>query len=191
MKNLLISTFIFFNFFFNYAFASSIKYNIGLSYLYANINDANFDFVNKYESITNPKDQLKSISFGISKFYDNNFNWSLNTNRLHNRQVRRKVRRKSDGVLFENGTKTTIDSLILSYKIKRYNLGLILANIQMSKSLYYRDSLVSYNNKNTILGGLNIAYFVSKNFVPSVSYILPNKELDLEGAVSLNINYLF
>jgi hypothetical protein len=191
MKKLIALSFIFLFSTCNIVLAGEIKYNVGLSYLYANINDSKFDYVDKYETITNPKDQLKSISVGISKFYNNNFNWSLNTNRLYNQEIKRTVKRKSDGLLFQNETKTTIDSLIVAYRVKRFNPGLLLANVEMSKFLYYKGSLVGYENKHAILGGLNLAYFATKNLIPSVSYILPNKELDLEGAVSLNINYLF
>jgi len=181
-------TFLFFNC--NFLLANNFKLNIGLSYSYANINDPEYDFVNKYETIKNPRDQLKSISVGISKFY-NNFNWSINTNRFFNKQIKRNVKRKSDGLIFENKTKTTIDSLLLGYRIKRFNPSLIVTNVEASKFLYYNDVLVGYEKKRAIIPGINLAYFATKNLIPSFSYILSNKEMDLEGAFSLNINYIF
>lgn len=175
----------------NIVLANDVRWNVGISYFYANINDPEYDFVDKYETLKNPKDQFKSISVGLSKFYDNNFNWSISTNRLFNSEIKRSVKRKSDGLIFQNETKTTIDSLLLGYRIKRFNPSLIIANVEASKFLYYNNSLVKYENKRAIIPGINLGYFVTKNFVPSFSYILPNKELDLEGAFSLNINYIF
>jgi len=175
----------------NFALANSITWNLGLSYIYTNINDPQYNFVDKYENLKNPKDQLKSISVGLSKFYDNNFNWSISTNRLFSGEIERSVKRKSDGLIFENKSKVTIDPFLLGYKVKRFNISLIVANVKASKFLYYNGSLVGYENKSAILPGFNFGYFANKNFIPSFSYILPSKELDLEGALSLNINYIF
>lgn len=175
----------------NFALANSVTWNLGLAYIYTNTNDPQYNFVDKYENLKNPKDQLKSISVGLSKFYDNNFNWSISTNRLFSGEIERSVKRKSDGLIFENKSKVTIDPLLLGYKIKRFNISLIVANVKASKFLYYNGSLVGYENKSAILPGFNFGYFANKNFIPSFSYILPNKELDLEGALSLNINYIF
>jgi hypothetical protein len=175
----------------NFVLANDVRWNVGVSYFYANINDPEYDFVDKYETLKNPKDQFKSISIGLSKFYDNNFNWSISTNRLFNSEIKRSVKRKSDGLIFQNETKTTIDSLLLGYVIKRFNPSIIIANVEASKFLYYNNFLVGYQNKRTIVPGFNLGYFATKNFMPSFSYILPNKELDLEGAFSLNINYIF
>lgn len=105
----------------NIVLANDARWNAGISYFYANINDPEYDFVDKYETLKNPKDQFKSISVGLSKFYDNNFNWSISTNRLFNSEIKRSVKRKSDGLIFQNETKTTIDSLLLGYRIKRFN----------------------------------------------------------------------
>lgn len=175
----------------NFVLANDVRWNVGVSYFYANINDPEYDFVDKYETLKNPKDQFKSISIGLSKFYDNNFNWSISTNRLFNSEIKRSVKRKSDGLIFQNETKTTIDSLLLGYVIKRFNPSIIIANVEASKFLYYNNFLVGYQNKRTIVPGFNLGYFATKNFMPSFSYILPNKELDLKGAFSLNINYIF
>jgi hypothetical protein len=189
---LTITSFIFLLINCNFALANEIRWNIGVSYFYANINDSEYDFVNKYETIKSPRDQLKSISVGLFKSYrDNNFNWSINTNRLFNNEIKRSVKRKSDNLIFQNETKITTDSFLLGYKIKRFNPSLIVSNIESSKFLYYNNSLVGYENKRAIVPGINLGYFATKNFVPSFSYILPNKELDLEGAFSLNINYIF
>jgi hypothetical protein len=190
MKSIIIS-FIFLLSTCNFALSNDVRWNTGISYFYADINDPEYDFVDKYETLKNPKDQLKSISIGLSKFYDNNFNWSISTNRLFNSEIKRSVKRKSDGLIFQNETKTTIDSLLLGYVIKRFNPSLIIVNVEASKFLYYNNSLVGYENKRAIVPGFNLGYFATKNFVSSFSYILPNKELDLEGAFSLNTNYIF
>lgn len=191
MKSIIIISFIFLLSTCNFALSNDVRWNTGISYFYANINDPEYDFVDKYETLKNPKDQLKSISIGLSKFYDNNFNWSISTNRLFNSEIKRSVKRKSDGLIFQNETKTTIDSLLLGYVIKRFNPSLIIVNVEASKFLYYNNSLVGYENKRAIVPGFNLGYFATKNFVSSFSYILPNKELDLEGAFSLNTNYIF
>ena len=171
--------------------AETTKFSVGLSYMYANINDKDFDFVEKYELVKNPKDQLQSFNISSSVFYDNGINIAFSTNRLFNKSIKRSVKRKSDGLIFKNETKTTIDSINLAYKVKRFNPGIVLANVGMSKHLFYNDRVVGYEKKNAIVGGFNLGYFATKHLLPSVTYILPNKELDLEGAVSFNINYLF
>jgi len=191
MKKSIVISFIFLLCNCNFLLANNVKLNIGVSYSYANINDPKYDFINKYETIKNPTDQFKSISIGLSKFYSNNFNWSISTNRLFNSEIKRSVKRKSDNLIFQNKTKTTIDSLLLGYRIKRFNPSLIIANVEINKSLYYQNLLVGYENKHSILSGLNLSYFTTKNFVPSFSYILPNKELHLKSVFSLNFNYIF
>lgn len=171
------------------SFANNIKYNIGVSYLYANINDKNYDYVDKYESAESLKDQ--SFNIGASTFFKNNINVSLSTNRLLENPVRRAVIRKKDKLQFLNKTKTTIDSISIGYKIKRFNPSIVLANVKMQKSLYYKDNLVGKSSNATILGGVNLGYFITKNIIASTSYILPNQELDLESAFVINLNYLF
>ena len=171
------------------SFAKNIKFNIGLSYLYANINDKNYDYVDKYESAESLKDQ--SFNVGASTFFENNINISLSTNRFLENPVKRTVLRKRDKLQFLNKTKTTIDSISIGYKIKRFNPAVILANVKMQKSLYYKDNLVGKSSNTTIVGGINLGYFVTKNIMASASYILPNRELDLESAFAINLNYLF
>ena len=175
----------------NIALAEKQAFGVGLSYMYANINDKDFDFINKYESVKNPKDQFRSVNFSSSVFYDNGFNTTISTNRLLNNETKRTVKRKSDGLTFQNETKTTIDSITLGYKINRFNPVIVLANVGMSKHLFYKNNLVGYEKKHSIVGGFNLGYFTLTRFIPSVTYILPNKELDLEGAFSINVNYLF
>ena len=175
----------------NFAFANDIKLNVGVSYFYADVNDPEYYFVDKYETLKNPKYQFKSVFLGLSKFYDNNFNLSVNTNRLFNTKLKRDVKRKSDNLVFKNKTETIIDSILFGYKIKRYNLSLIISNVKVGKFLYYKNSLVGYEKKTAITSGINLGYFATKNFIPSFTYILPNKHLNLRSAFSLNINYIF
>lgn len=167
------------------------RLNVGVSLGYININDKTYNYANKYELIKNPRDQLKSFSLGYSAFFKNNVNISLSTNRLTTAKYDRTVTRKSDGVSFLNKSTTKIDSLILSYRIKRFNTGLILANVKMNKYLFYNNARVGSTKKTAILGGINLGYFVNKNIVTSLSFIIPNQELELESATLFNINYLF
>lgn len=170
--------------------AATYKTNIGLSYMYANINDKDFDYVNKYEMVKSPKDQLGSLTLGFSAFYDN-VNITISSNRLLNNDIKRTVKRKSDGLIFHTKTKTIIDSLNVGYNIQRFNPGLVLANVAMSKHLFYQGDQAGYLNKHAIVGGFSLGYFITRHLTPSIIYILPNSELGLESAFSININYLF
>ena len=171
--------------------ANDIKLNIGSSYTYINVNDPDYYFVDEYESLTNLNDQLGNISFGISKFYNSNFNWSINTNRLFNNGVKREVKRKKDNVLFYNKTSTEIDSLTLGYRVNRFNPSLIIAKVKVNKFLYHEDLLLGGEKETSTLLGFNLGYFINKKIITSLSYISPNKKLDLESAFSLNVNYIF
>lgn len=170
---------------------SFAKASVGLSYMYININDPDFEYIDKYEVIKSPKDQLNNINLSYSVFYDNSFNVSFSTNRLFNNKLSRSVRRKTDNTVFQSNTETVIDSLAIGYKINRFNPALVLSNVGVKKSLYYNGNQVGFEKNSTIVGGLNLGYFATKNFLPSVTYIMPNKELDLKGAYSININYFF
>lgn len=172
------------------SFAKSSSLVLGLSYLCTNTNDKDFDYINKYEEVKNPKEQLKNLSLGYSTFYKN-FNSTLSTNRIFSRKSKRSVIRKADNILFKSQTKLTVDSLTLGYRVDRFNPAIVLANVTSSNHLLYNGSVVAYEKKSTIVGGVQLGYFVTRNLIPSLVYILPNKELDLEGALTVNFNYLF
>jgi len=173
------------------ALAEKQTFGVGVSYMYADIKDRHFDFVDKYKLIKDFKEQFRTINFTYSIYYDKGFNVALSTNRPFNDKIKRVVKRKSDGLVFQNETKTVIDSLNVAYRIYRFNYGVVLANVNMDKHLYHKGEMVGYDNEYAIVGGFSLGYFISRKVLSSITYILPSESLDLEGALSFNVNFLF
>lgn len=166
-----------------HVWGNNINWNVGYSYIYLKVDDSKYDY--------NKKSELSSFSAGFSKFYKNNLNWTITTNRFFNSKIKKKVTRKSDGVRFKNETKIDADSLLLGYTIKRSNISIIFSSVKVEKFLYYKGSLVGHEKKEGILKGFNLGYFIHNNLVSSFSYVSKNREVELKEFFSFNINYIF
>jgi len=181
----LIFTLIFFLLYNKILYAKNFNVNLGLSTFYANIKDPRYTFVNKYESVGNV-----NFSAGITKTFDK-INITLQTNRLGNHYVKRAVINNKTGKTLQNHSKLTADTLLVGYRYKRIVTAMFLSNIKLEKSLYYNNILQNKSKQNTILTGLNLAYFITKNISSSVFYIMPNKKIYLKDSFGLGINYIF
>jgi len=166
-------------------FAKNVNFTIGLSSIYTNINDPNFSFVNKYES-------LEKINFttGITKNFDKIY-IGLNTNRLGNSFYKRTVIYNKTGQIFQNKSRITADTLLVGYRYKRIIPAVVFSNVKLEKLLYYNNVLQAKKNNNTILFGLNLSYIINKNINSFIFYIMPNKELYLKNSFGFGINYIF
>ena len=174
----------------NIVLAKDFSFNIGVSAIYANINDPKYDFVDKYETVKNPFNSIKSINTGITKSF-NNLNITIQTNRLINSALTRNVVDKQTGITLQNKSKITSDTLLVGYRFGRFVPALLVSNTKLEKSLYYKNKFQGNQTNHAILYGLNFGYLLSKNTNVSLIYIAPNKELNLESAIGLGFNYLF
>jgi len=181
----IIFTLIFFLSYNKILYAKNFNVNLGLSTFYTNIKDPNYSFVNKYESLENI-----NFSAGITKTFDK-INLTLQTNRLGNNFVKRAVIDNKTHKTLQNHSKLTADTLLVGYRYKRIVPAMFLSNIKLEKLLYYNDNLQGKSKQNTILSGLNFAYFFTKNISSSIFYIMPNKKIYLRDSFGLGINYIF
>lgn len=161
------------------------NFYIGTSCFYAKINDKNYNFVKEFETNKLP------INIGYSKSFKNNIVISAQTNRILNSSNERSVVDKRTGILLLNKSKLSADNLSIGYRINRIIPSFVISNLELDKKLYYKDNLVGSRINHSIVYGLNINYILTKNINTSIVYISPNKELDLEGALGVGINYLF
>jgi len=170
--------------------AKDFSFNVGVSAIYANINDPKYDFINEYETVKDPLNSIKSINTGITKSFDN-LNFTIQTNRLINLPLTRSIIDKRTGVTLQNKSKIISDTLIIGYRFGRFVPALLVSNTKLDKSLYYKGNFQGKQTNHAILYGLNFGYLLSRNTNASLIYITPNKELNLESAIGLGFNYLF
>jgi hypothetical protein len=170
--------------------AKDFSFNVGVSAIYANINDPKYDFADKYETVKNPLKSIKSINTGITKSFDN-LNITIQTNRLINSALTRNVVDKNTRIALQNKSKITNDTLLVGYRFGRFVPAVLVSNTKLEKSLYYKGNFQGKQTNHAILYGLNFGYLLSRNTNASLIYIAPNKELNLESAIGLGFNYLF
>lgn len=166
----------------NHAFAGL---TLGTSAIYANINDPRYEFVKEYEIAA------KSLTVGYSKAFYNNINLSIQTNRLYNPTATRSVIDTKTGVTLQNKSKLTTDNLLIGYRFGRFIPAVIVSNIKLDKTLYYKGNFQGKETNHAIVYGLNLGYMLTRHVNTSFIYIAPNKELYLESAFGIGINYLF
>lgn len=170
--------------------AKDFNFNIGTSIIYANINDPKYNFVNEYETLKNPIKSIKSLTTGITKTFDK-VNITIQTNRFINFPITRMVIDKKTGINLQNKSKIINDTILIGYRFNRIVPSLLISNTKLEKSLYYKGNFQGKQTNHTILYGVNLLYLLSRNTNTSLFYIAPNKEINLESAIGLGINYLF
>lgn len=166
----------------NQAFAGL---TLGTSAIYANINDPNYDFVKEHEIAA------KSLTIGYSKSFSNNISLAIQTNRLYNPASTRSVISKSTGATLRNTSKLTTDNFLVGYRFGRFIPAFVVSNVKLDKSLYYKGAFQGSQTNHAIVYGLNLGYMLTRHLNTSFIYIAPNKELYLESAFGIGINYLF
>lgn len=170
--------------------ASRTTANIGTSIIYTNINEPNYNFANDKEQIKDGKTAFKSITYGLTHF-QNNFAFTIQTNRFLNSSIKRAVVDKRTGMTLHNKSKLTNDTFLIGYRFGRVIPSLLLSNAKLQKSLYYNGVFQGKETKHSFVYGASVSYFLTKNLNSSLIYIAPNKELNLESAIGLGFNYLF
>ncbi len=175
--------------------AKSRDYYFNISYnslLYTHIDNPNYEYVNKYEQITNPfKDSLKSFGVGVSReIYDK---WTVNftTNRLYSKETKRTVKHKGSGTTLIMRSRIKSDTLQLGKRFNGFLPMLFISNVEFDNSLWNNHYYLNREIHHTFLYGLNFNYFINKHLSSSIYCILPNAELRLDSGCGLVTSYNF
>jgi hypothetical protein len=163
--------------------------HIGTSFIYSNINDDNYEFVNKYEEIKNPS--FSGLNYGFTTEYKK-LVIDISSNRLTNLDISRSVIHNKTRQTFLNKTKTTFDSLSIGTKFYDRIVGSVfLANTKINKRIYQDRSLLGKEVKHSILYGINFNYFVTRETSVSVLAIAPDQEFNLKFSLGFGVNFYF
>lgn len=163
--------------------ALAVGISAGASFGYININDPN------YREISSTP-YSKSLSIGVNHIIDKEYLISIQTDRLINRSYKKQVV-NNGGIILDSKYYTKSDSLLVAKIVNRSFYGAVISNTMVEKSISYKGRAVGDSKTHSILYGLVVGYFLTKNISTSIIYIAPNSEINLEGALLSNINYLF
>lgn len=138
----------------------------------------------------NDKDFILQNNAAIAASYGyflakDNYTVTIQTNRFLESNNKQFVISRANGKTYELKSKLRTDSLLIGYKFKQFNPSVIITNSRLRRKISHAKV------NNSLLYGLNINYFMSKNHSISASYILLNKEFGLSSAVLLSINLFF
>lgn len=169
-----------------FSFNANAAFTFGTSFTYSKINHPDYKY-------SNDSDQLKAIlrSAGLNLGYMkeiNKINIGVHTNRLLNRSVNREAR--ANGRIYRNKTKIIYDALSVGYRINKVIPSLFIANTEVKKKLYYNNQLLGKQDNHVYTYGASLNYLLNGGTLLGVSYVAPNEEVGLEGALGLTINFL-
>lgn len=153
-------------------------FGIGIGTMYNNINDSRFKFQDSKETLFKPS----SVNISYNKSFKN-INFSVSTNRLINRDVKRMV--IINNKFYAARFKTTYDLFQIGYNYKRLLPAVFLANTKQE------TTIIETETKHTFVFGTNFGYFVTNNLATSIVYLMPNKELNMDSSLGFGINYFF
>ena len=158
--------------------------------LYIKSNSNQFEYVNEYETITDPNYYIQSLNLGgLVRF--GKFHSTLTSNRFFNNVNTREVRSKTTEIIFDNRIKLTNDTLGVGYLYNKVNIALLFANVNKEDELIYNNSIVSKTNAHDIVKGISAGYYINPRTLISTSYFEGSKDLKLQYAISFNIFYSF
>jgi len=167
-------------------FTPTIMANI----LYIKSNSNQFEYVNEYETITDPNYYIQSLNLGgLVRF--GKLHSTLTSNRFFNNVNTREVRSKATGTIFNNRDEITNDTLGVGYLHNKVNIALLFANVNKEDELIYNNSIVSKTNAHDIVKGISAGYYINPRTLISTSYFEGSKDLKLQYAISFNIFYSF
>lgn len=165
--------------------ANNKHLHIGISSIYNNIDDKDYESINKYEDIGKPK-----FNYGIAFEFDKII-VDFTTNRLINQISRRTVRHKLSNKLFQNETELIYDSFSVGKRFNRFLPTIFIANTKIDKKLYDGNTLLGRKTIHTFLYGFNLNYLITRKISASLFYILQNNEADLKYSIGIGFNYIF
>ena len=163
--------------------------HLGTSLLYTKIDDPNYEYVNKKEQITSP--EFTNVRFGETLIYKN-ITFTIETNRLFSKELKRSVIHKKSGAVMLNKTKIIYDSISVGGEIsEKTNVSAFWANTNVEKKLYLQGNFLGSEQKTAWLYGLSANYFLLENVAATTTIIMPNNELDLDYGWSFGFNFYF
>jgi hypothetical protein len=114
------------------------------------------------------------------------------TNRIDNWFSGRKKQdiKLSNGVKAINQQLITYDSFLVGRQFNRFIPMLYLANAKIDNKIIVNNNVKRKIN-HVYLYGANLIYLINNEVSASVSYIAPSQEIELEGGISIGINYNF
>jgi len=127
---------------------------------------------------------LPTLSIG---YFTNikNLTATIQTNRISNFSNKEFIKSKENGKAYELKSRLTADTISIGYKFGKFNPAIFLSNVKSEKKTKERKI------NHSILFGLNLNYFCSKNVSVATAIVAPNKELGLTIAGLLSLNYFF
>jgi len=163
----------------------------GVSASYLNINNPSLEYIKESDKISG----FNSITVGNSESYKDVV-FTIATNRLLNQPL------KSDMILnnayfVKRESRVVYDSFQVGYKLGSLNPRLknlipsfLVANTMSNQKIWFNGKMTEQTNWAYVYG-LNLNIFVDEKRFFSMTYILPNKELYLEGGLTVGFNFLF
>lgn len=164
--------------------ALNTSFFINSSLLY--VNSDSVDYVNEYETIKNPKDNL-NFSLGANIELDNKFNVAISTNRIYSPYSSRTILYK--GNTFELKNRTTIDTIAVGKRFKRILPMVFVSSVNEERRLVKDHKLINRYDNSSFVYGVNLTAFLNKKVSGSVFCAFPSG--DLNYAIGLGINYYF
>jgi len=169
-----------------FSFNANAAFTFGTSFNYSKINHPDYKYSNDSDQL---KAILKSSSFNIGYIKEiNRINIGIHTNRLLNRNIKSEV--KANNKTYHNKTKVAYDALSIGYRINKIIPSLFIANTEVKKKLFYNNQFLGKQDNHVYTYGASLNYLLNKTTLLGASYIAPNEEVGLEGALSLTINFL-
>lgn len=162
--------------------AQSLTLQAGSSINYSNINNPNFKFK------TDPF-PLSSITIGLMYQNDTPFIYGISTN-IINQATNQEVTSRSS-VKFNLRSKTTANAAIVGYKIKNFIPSIFIANVKVDQLLSNDNVAFKKQTTYSLMYGLSISYYLTKDISVNFAIIAPNKELYLEAGGVFGLNYNF
>ena len=99
--------------------------------------------------------------------------------------------KKSNNLTFNEKSRIKTDTLLIGYPINKFMPSILITNVQANQNLYYNNKFVGKDDKSSIVYGLNANYSYAKGISFYISFIAPDKELNLTYAINFGINYNF
>ncbi|NVM36902.1 MAG: hypothetical protein HWN81_14995 [Candidatus Lokiarchaeota archaeon] len=156
-------------------FAGNIT--IGTSLIYTKTNDPSFDYIDETSDIEKPKSLLVGYGTNYKNIYLN-----VATNRLLSRREKKEV--LIGDRVFISKAKLTYDSFQLGYRYNRLIPNIIGINAKLTRAVN------GFTKTNYVfLRGVGLNIILTEDIIFNSFYILPNKEIYLEGGAGIGITY--
>ena len=172
---------------------SKTNLTVGSSAFYTNYNNSQNKYLQDDNILHKPQNYFRNLNIGVSTtpFDDKRFVFGIATNRLVNSAVNRKIQDKSTGLTFKSSSKVAADTILGGYRYHKFLPQLFLSSVRVDNKVYYHDTLVGNKKIGTLLYGLNLSYFSTRNLAFATTLIAPNASLNIEYGLGFGVNFFF